>query len=334
MTRTCDWTAGPVPDGHIFVMGDNRGHSADSTRHMCQRRRDRLRAGRRVRPRRPRRRQGLRAAVAAPTTSAGCTVPTPSRTCPTPELIRPVSDAAPRSDRPARRRALRLRARPAPGRASSRSPGSTRPAVVPARARWWPARRSCRPARPGSSRGSPTPSCSPRRPASAATTQVVRRAARLVGGGHRVRRVRPARHARRQRRGAAAGRGAAGPAAGVRAHRRVPRRRARRPRAGHLEGGPGGRLHRGRLGAGQGDPRPDHARAGRRLPAYDFRTHKGYITDVHAAALDRHGPCPEHRMRFVNVRRAAGLEPDRAGARHGEQPAEPCRDAVRGGGVA
>ena len=45
-----------------------------------------------------------------------------------------------------------------------------------------------------------------------------------------------------------------------------------------------------------------------RWPAYDFKTHKGYITDVHSAALLEHGPCPEHRMRFVNVRRAAGLE--------------------------
>jgi ribonuclease HII len=45
-------------------------------------------------------------------------------------------------------------------------------------------------------------------------------------------------------------------------------------------------------------------------PAYDFRTHKGYITEEHAAALTQHGPCPEHRMRFVNVRRAAGLEPE------------------------
>jgi ribonuclease HII len=44
-------------------------------------------------------------------------------------------------------------------------------------------------------------------------------------------------------------------------------------------------------------------------PAYDFSTHKGYITDVHAAALTAHGPSPVHRMRFVNVRRAAGLEP-------------------------
>ncbi|MFC6288448.1 ribonuclease HII [Nocardioides sp. GCM10027113] len=45
-----------------------------------------------------------------------------------------------------------------------------------------------------------------------------------------------------------------------------------------------------------------------RFPAYDFRTHKGYITDTHTAALEQNGPCPEHRMRFVNVRRAAGLE--------------------------
>ena len=43
-------------------------------------------------------------------------------------------------------------------------------------------------------------------------------------------------------------------------------------------------------------------------PAYDFKTHKGYITDVHAAALTEHGPSPVHRWRFINVRRAAGLE--------------------------
>jgi ribonuclease HII len=40
-------------------------------------------------------------------------------------------------------------------------------------------------------------------------------------------------------------------------------------------------------------------------PKYDFARHKGYVTADHAAALDIHGPCPEHRMRYVNVQRAA-----------------------------
>ena len=31
-----DWSAGPVPKGHIFLMGDNRAHSADSSHHMCK----------------------------------------------------------------------------------------------------------------------------------------------------------------------------------------------------------------------------------------------------------------------------------------------------------
>ena len=44
-----------------------------------------------------------------------------------------------------------------------------------------------------------------------------------------------------------------------------------------------------------------------RYPAYDFATHKGYCTPEHQDALDRHGPCCEHRRRFVNVRRAGEL---------------------------
>lgn len=57
-------------------------------------------------------------------------------------------------------------------------------------------------------------------------------------------------------------------------------------------------------------------------PAYDFKTHKGYITDVHAAALTEHGPCPIHRRRFVNVRRAEGLE---AGPGVQNEPVEELR---------
>src|SRR5690242_18064787 len=49
-----------------------------------------------------------------------------------------------------------------------------------------------------------------------------------------------------------------------------------------------------------------------RWPEYDFAGHKGYITDVHSAALERHGPCPQHRMRFVNVARARDAHAGRA----------------------
>ncbi len=59
-----------------------------------------------------------------------------------------------------------------------------------------------------------------------------------------------------------------------------------------------------------------------RWPVYDFATHKGYITEEHAEALTEHGPCPIHRMRFVNVRRAAGLS-DEAGSDLGTISLEP-----------
>jgi ribonuclease HII len=39
-------------------------------------------------------------------------------------------------------------------------------------------------------------------------------------------------------------------------------------------------------------------------PQYDFARHKGYVTRSHASALSAWGPCPQHRRRYVNVRRA------------------------------
>ncbi len=41
-------------------------------------------------------------------------------------------------------------------------------------------------------------------------------------------------------------------------------------------------------------------------PDYDFAVHKGYVTKEHQRALQAHGPCAEHRRRFVNVRRVEG----------------------------
>jgi ribonuclease HII len=41
-----------------------------------------------------------------------------------------------------------------------------------------------------------------------------------------------------------------------------------------------------------------------RWPNYAFDEHKGYVTPEHQAALRAHGPCPEHRYSYVNVRGA------------------------------
>ncbi len=40
----------------------------------------------------------------------------------------------------------------------------------------------------------------------------------------------------------------------------------------------------------------------RQHPAYGFEVHKGYSTPEHQAAMAAHGPCPEHRFSYVNVR--------------------------------
>lgn len=39
-------------------------------------------------------------------------------------------------------------------------------------------------------------------------------------------------------------------------------------------------------------------------PTYGFDVHKGYCTADHQAALEAHGPCPEHRLSYANVRAA------------------------------
>jgi len=38
-----------------------------------------------------------------------------------------------------------------------------------------------------------------------------------------------------------------------------------------------------------------------RWPEYGFAEHKGYVTSEHNAALQRYGPCPQHRRSYANV---------------------------------
>ncbi len=45
-----------------------------------------------------------------------------------------------------------------------------------------------------------------------------------------------------------------------------------------------------------------------RYPAYGFAEHKGYVNAAHNAAIEAHGPCPEHRFSYINVARRAGSD--------------------------
>ena len=59
-------------------------------------------------------------------------------------------------------------------------------------------------------------------------------------------------------------------------------------------------------------------------PAYDFLTHKGYVTAAHTAALEEHGPCEIHRRRFVNVRRVEAT----GRADHDDNASEPLFEVM------
>ena len=158
---------------------------------------------------------------------------------------------------------------------------------MPAPGRWSPAPRSCPPARPGSSRGWPTPSCSPRRPASAATSRSC--GARSPGRWWSIS------HEECDRLGMHV--------ANVEALRRAVALLDLPPAYVLTDGFPVDGLGVPGLAVWKGDrvaacisaasvlAKVTRDRIMRELdaewPAYDFKTHKGYITDVHTAALDR-----------------------------------------------
>jgi ribonuclease HII len=60
-------------------------------------------------------------------------------------------------------------------------------------------------------------------------------------------------------------------------------------------------------------------------PEYDFAKHKGYVTAAHSAALTEYGPCPQHRRRYINVRRALGTALDPL---DGGLPGEPGQPGI------
>jgi len=70
-----------------------------------------------------------------------------------------------------------------------------------------------------------------------------------------------------------------------------------------------------------------------RWPDYAFSVHKGYCTPLHQERLDAHGPCPIHRRRFHNVRRAEAAqcvrgEHARAGRTGAGKPGDGLESAV------
>ena len=60
------------------------------------------------------------------------------------------------------------------------------------------------------------------------------------------------------------------------------------------------------------------------FPAYHFDVHKGYCTKEHQEALAQSGPCPVHRRRFVNVRRAESGRDEWSFAGWQDQDMEPA----------
>jgi len=51
------------------------------------------------------------------------------------------------------------------------------------------------------------------------------------------------------------------------------------------------------------------------FPDYGFEQHKGYGTEVHRAAIAKHGPTEHHRLSFAGVREFTGLSFDAGPAR-------------------
>ena len=128
---------------------------------------------------------------------------------------------------------------------------------------------------------------------------------------------RPDRAARVQRRGDAPGAGPARRGPGLRADRRVPDPRPAGAGAGGLEGRPGQRVDRGRVGRRQGHPGPDHVGAARALPDVRLPRAQGLHHPGAQRGPRRARPLPRAPV-LLRQRRAAGARrPAGAGAHTG-----------------